>query len=146
MERKFGENLEFRQQYNDFMYESEYLGHLTFAKQNCIQYFLLKVLSPHYAVIKPFNITTKLRVTCDAFCKTSNSTFLRTVLCSPQVTKDKFWNFAWLSNSRSRHFGRHRENKPSSLGSRRRSKFLYQNKFLEGTGEIYPGSLDLPSH
>ncbi|GFT13515.1 integrase catalytic domain-containing protein [Trichonephila clavipes] len=65
MERKFKNNPDFEKQCKEFMNEYESLGHMSLVNSRSHtskdQNFL-----PHHAVIKPSNLTTKLRVVFDA--------------------------------------------------------------------------------
>nr|CAH7755629.1 unnamed protein product [Callosobruchus chinensis] len=91
MERKFSENVEFKQLYTSFMNEYERLGHMTRINESELHSTTSRgtFYLPHHGVIKNESTTTKLRVVFDGSCKSSTGLSLNdTLKVGPKLQDD----------------------------------------------------------
>lgn len=92
MERKFGKNLEFKNQYVRFMAEYEELGHMTEIENTGDTSLSTNVFYlPHHGVINQSSVTTKLRVVFDGSCNTDRGIALNDILMvGPTIQEELF--------------------------------------------------------
>ena len=89
--RKLQKQPTLKKQYVEFMTEYSDLGHMVRITEEQAMKHTPRYYIPHHAVLKDNSITTKLRVTFDASCKTSTGISLNDCLMvGPTLQQDLF--------------------------------------------------------
>lgn len=89
LERRLKRQPNLKAEYIQFMSDYEKLGHMVIVDHDTISMHKLTYFIPHHPIVKPDNLTTKLRVVFDASAKTDNDRSLNDMLLpGPNLQND----------------------------------------------------------